>query len=254
MGKKDKNIVQLPQEQTSEVLETPDLAAYRDSDSDLSLLDVQLQKQLSDAGTDLTDSYAYSGIPSAVARQRMMDHGRERLATAKTFGMVEGFNANEMRRQQRLANLAGLTARRRQSGYTSTYKPNSGFWNSLIGAGATVGAAAMPFLSDERLKENIQPAQPVLPRLQNFQAADYQWKETGEPDTGVIAQDMAESFPEAVVPGDEAGAQPWMVKPETEAALALQGLKELNEKVDRLAVIAGLTAQRGQAGAYGNYA
>lgn len=244
MPKQDKNVVKLPVDVTEEVIDTPDIQAARANDTDLSILDARLQKQLSDTQADIEDSYAYSGIPSAVARQRMMDSARHSLASTKTQGMVEGFNANEERRQNKLMGLAALTAKRRRSGFESSQKQNSGggLLSSIIGG----AAAAAPYIamaaSDERLKENIQPAEPVLPRLDGVQAYDYQWREDGQPDTGVVAQEMAQSFPEAVVPGND--QQPWMVKPQTEAALALQGLKELNQKVDWLASVAGLTRGR----------
>ncbi len=52
--------------------------------------------------------------------------------------------------------------------------------------------------SDARLKMNIQPLTNVLERLAVLQAVQFQWKESGKQDIGVLAQDVEKVFPELV--------------------------------------------------------
>ena len=70
---------------------------------------------------------------------------------------------------------------------------NAGFFGDLVGAAATAGAMA----SDARLKENINHVD-TLPNGINLYTWD--WKEErAEPTFGVIAQEVAEVIPEAVI-------------------------------------------------------
>ena len=96
--------------------------------------------------------------------------------------------------------------------------------------------------SDRRLKENIKPYS-VLDKLDNYRAVSFDWKNGGAHDVGVIAQELYEAFPEVVSKGDddkdrkiskitEPGV--WSAKYEQLAALAMQGVKELNDKMKKL--------------------
>ncbi len=57
-------------------------------------------------------------------------------------------------------------------------------------------------LSDRNLKEEIRPVGSVLERLARLQAVQFRWKETGEQDLGVIAQEVEAVFPELVTERD----------------------------------------------------
>jgi hypothetical protein len=69
-----------------------------------------------------------------------------------------------------------------------------------------VVAEAFLYSSDERLKENIRPM--VINSLENIlkvQTADFEWKSTGKTDTGFIAQDLEQYFPQFVHTNPETG-------------------------------------------------
>ena len=93
--------------------------------------------------------------------------------------------------------------------------------------------------SDQRLKENIETYS-VLDRLEDFRSVSFDWKANGVHDIGVIAQEVALAFPEVVDQGSDGElstttvnqAGVWGVRYDKFGALALQGLKELNLKVD----------------------
>lgn len=106
----------------------------------------------------------------------------------------------------------------------------------------TQNSSAWQATSDRRLKENIKPYS-VLDKLDNYRAVSFDWKNGGEHDVGVIAQELYEAFPEVVAKGDddpdrkiskitEPGV--WSAKYEQLGALAMQGVKELNDKMKEL--------------------
>lgn len=95
--------------------------------------------------------------------------------------------------------------------------------------------------SDARLKENVQTLS-VLDRLDGFRAVSFDWKANGTHDLGVIAQELYPLFPELVEKGDDAdvlssatSSNAWGVHYDRMGALALQGVKELNLKLEDLA-------------------
>jgi len=111
----------------------------------------------------------------------------------------------------------------------------------LMNSGDTLWSS----LSDARLKTNVQTLS-VLDRLQNFRAVSFNWKDPSLATTtqlGVIAQELYPIFPEAVTKGSDnpnefltpMSPDAWTVKYDVLAPLALEGVKELNAKVDSLA-------------------
>lgn len=77
------------------------------------------------------------------------------------------------------------------------------------GAGAGVGSissngttTSFNTTSDRRLKDNIEPAEPAGAILDAIEIVQHDWKDGGHVDFGVIAQDLHEVFPSAVMPGD----------------------------------------------------
>jgi hypothetical protein len=85
--------------------------------------------------------------------------------------------------------------------------------------------------SDERLKGNIETLS-VLDKMDMVRGASYTLNYSGATQIGVIAQEMKAAFP-AVVTGDESTGM-LGVDYNAVAAIALQGVKELNAKVLQL--------------------
>ena len=52
--------------------------------------------------------------------------------------------------------------------------------------------------SDARLKEDVRPMGSVLERLSRLQAVQFRWRESGQEDIGVLAQEVEAVFPELV--------------------------------------------------------
>lgn len=98
--------------------------------------------------------------------------------------------------------------------------------------------------SDRRLKDNIEDYS-VLGRLDNFRAVSYNWKSNGIRDVGVIAQEIYDIFPEVITRGVDntddgtstdltglSDPRTWKVTYDKLGVFALEGVKELNMKVD----------------------
>ncbi|NOT59518.1 MAG: tail fiber domain-containing protein [Acidobacteria bacterium] len=233
-------VKKLPFDKTGEVetsvKDTPDIQAARDYNPDLAVLDAatmnDVQMTRDDNERRVNSAYA-AGVPNSfrVTQPARLD---QKLMAQRGYALAQGEDArNRLKLQQKLA-LADLTkstnVRSREYGYSSGIKESPGILGSLAeGFGKTLGAAAVT--SDERLKENITPAASVLNRLGNYEAKDWTWKEDGQPDTGVVAQDVEASFPEVVTASPD-GVK--MVEYGKLGALALQGVKELDRKLNRL--------------------
>lgn len=182
--------------------------------------------------------YNQGGMTPAarLAAEREADRG----LTADYGGALgqAAFDAKQSGLQRRMF-LAGLTVPRplatKEYGY-QTEQAQPGFFSRLAtsfagGFGSGIGGAIK--FSDERLKQNVQPQRPVLDRLDGFQAKEWDWENGQGHEEGVVAQDVDDEFPEAVI-GEADGEQPMMVNygDPSLAATALQGVKELNDKVE----------------------
>ncbi len=66
----------------------------------------------------------------------------------------------------------------------------------------SVRATAFYYTSDIALKENIRPLENSLAKILQLQGVSFNWKESGEPFIGLIAQEVEKIFPE-VVSGEE---------------------------------------------------
>ncbi len=94
------------------------------------------------------------------------------------------------------------------------------------------------FSSDERLKENIQPIENALQKVNQISGNTYDWKEGFETihshkgtDVGVIAQEIEEVLPQAVV-DRETGYK--AVNYEKIVPLLIEAIKQLSAKIDSL--------------------
>jgi len=93
-------------------------------------------------------------------------------------------------------------------------------------------------ISDSRLKDNIAEYS-VLDKLDDYRAVEFDWKEGGNHDVGVMAQELHSIFPELVNAGSNEGdianaADPgvWSVQYSKLGALALQAIKEQQTQID----------------------
>lgn len=57
-------------------------------------------------------------------------------------------------------------------------------------------------LSSITLKDNVTDMEPVLDRVMRLDPVRFTWKDSGEPDFGLVAEEVAEVFPEAVTTDD----------------------------------------------------
>ena len=94
------------------------------------------------------------------------------------------------------------------------------------------------YSSDIRLKENIQPIQNALSKVETISGNEYDWKEGFEEihtkkgnDIGVIAQEIQKILPQAVIERDNGYLG---VNYEKIIPLLIEAIKELSAKVDRL--------------------
>jgi len=81
--------------------------------------------------------------------------------------------------------------------------------NERIGVGTTapttrlsvagaVTAVDFNTTSDERLKANIEVISSALEKVKSINGVSFEWKDSGQASTGVIAQNIEEVFPELV--------------------------------------------------------
>jgi hypothetical protein len=137
---------QAPFENISETQETPDIEAFRAFAPDTTILNAATNAQFENARRNITDSYgAYSGIPSQVARNQLRDEALNDLESSRATALAEGSERAQALKLSQLEALAGLTAKRKQSGYnTQIIQPQpSGILPAIFGGGASAGTAAI---------------------------------------------------------------------------------------------------------------
>jgi len=83
--------------------------------------------------------------------------------------------------------------------------------------------------SDERLKTNIQIVDGALDKVNRLRGVSFEWKESGEPSYGVIAQELESVLPE-LVHGDD----PKRVNYNGIIGVLIESIKELSARVDEL--------------------
>lgn len=138
--------VQLPQDVTSEVIDTPDIQAFRSFDPKAA---IQAGRADSDAQFDRAEKYTreafgnYSGIRNPLARSRALASALDEVSYDRAISNAN-LNAQGMQAEMgQKAALADLTAKRRQHGYSSTLPQQSGMGSAVIGSAGSIGAAAI---------------------------------------------------------------------------------------------------------------
>lgn len=138
--------VQLPNSQTTEVIDTPDIKAFRELDASKV---IQAGRGDQDAQFDRAERTTreafgnYSGITNPLARSRALASALDEIsydrALANANLNAQGLQANMTQK----AALADLTAKRTSSGYGSVLPPPSQTGSALIGAAGAIGSAAL---------------------------------------------------------------------------------------------------------------
>jgi len=111
---------------------------------------------------------------------------------------------------------------------------------SAVGQITSTGSTTLfTSLSDQRLKENIVDAGSGLAKLANVKVRSFDWKTNQEKtDFGLIAQELNEVAPEAVVAGvdkdDGSIDKPWQVDSSVLVPAMIKAIQELNAEVNAL--------------------
>ena len=84
-------------------------------------------------------------------------------------------------------------------------------------------------LSDVVLKENITTVESALDKVSQLRGVKFDWKESGLPSYGVIAQELEEVLPELVH-----GTDPRTVNYNGIIGVLIEAVKELSAEVERL--------------------
>jgi len=90
--------------------------------------------------------------------------------------------------------VAGIT-QGAYNGQMAQYGQQMGQYNSTMGGLFGLGSNALMAFSDRRLKENIKP---TGDKIGGVPVKEFTWKDSGERDRGVIAQDVEKKFPNLV--------------------------------------------------------
>lgn len=124
---------------------------------------------------------------------------------------------------------AGTDAGTGDSYYIAFTRPDGGF----IGAISQSDASSVRYqtVSDKRLKANIRETKFGLADVNKIQVKDYTFIGQNGQQTGFLAQQLYEVFPEAVsVGGEDPKTRPWMVDYGRITPLLVKGMQELNKE------------------------
>lgn len=146
-------------------------------------------------------------------------------------GYAQLFNSQPGSNYQGFSGATGYNPASMTNAAQNTYNANmgaanaqSGKQNNLLQAGTTLGSAYMR--SDMSLKENIQPlnGKDALAVILKLGGYEYNWKDTGEEDMGVLAQQVEKVLPDLVVRAEEGHL---MVKYQGIVAIAIEAIRYL---------------------------
>ena len=148
------------------------------------------------------------------------------VAYSGLTGTVPTWNQNTTGNAATATNVVGTSGQVLYNNGTNstTTSANLTFDGTNLVCGGTVTAS-----SDEKLKENIQTIENALDKVMNLRGVEYDRKDSGEHQIGVIAQEVEKVIPE-VVYGDEIKS----VAYGNLIGLLIESIKELTEKVERL--------------------
>ena len=102
--------------------------------------------------------------------------------------------------------------------------------NGNIRAEGTVFANGTALPSDRQLKKNIKPLPHALDKIAKLQGVKFNWKKDGQPDIGLIAQEVETVFPELVLE-DSSGVK--HVDYSKLVPVLIEAIKELKTKCEQ---------------------
>ena len=76
---------------------------------------------------------------------------------------------------------------------------------NIVATGSVSAGSFLYTSSDRNLKTNIQPLQDSLQKVLQLQGVSFNWKSTGQPSIGLIAQDVEKVYPELVSTDQKTG-------------------------------------------------
>jgi hypothetical protein len=126
---------------------------------------------------------------------------------------------------------AGQNTQSVNNRFISFVKPNG----TEIGAIRQINSSSVDYntTSDERLKTNITPTAKGLQDLMKIEVKDYVYKEDmDKPQTGFIAQQVFEHYPNAVSPGTDVKTDPWMMDYGKMTPLLVKAVQDLTKLVE----------------------
>ncbi len=107
-------------------------------------------------------------------------------------------------------------------------------------------ADAWTTYSSRRWKTNIRPIESAMEKIRRLRGVRFDWKESGKPDIGLIAEEVGEVIPE-VVAYEENGIDAKSVDYARLVAVLIEGMKEQQRQIEELkAVIQTLAAEKAQ--------
>ena len=106
---------------------------------------------------------------------------------------------------------------------------NSGTIYALDVIGSVAGTGPYVDVSDERLKRDAVPIDDALQLVRALDGVRFSWRDSGEADIGLLAQQVAAAVPEAAVQGDDGV---WRVAYGRVVPLLLEAIKALDADAD----------------------
>ena len=107
--------------------------------------------------------------------------------------------------------------------------------NSVMGSVSAASGTTVAYntSSDRRMKENIVDASSQLDVINNIQVREFDWKNNGHHEVGMIAQELNDVIPNVVQEGgDDVTEQPWGVDYGKLTPYLIKAIQELSDKVD----------------------
>jgi hypothetical protein len=171
-----------------------------------------------------------TGTNSAeLVRGNMGDNDQARIlvgATASNAGYLEIATADDGTEPIYVRQYTGVF-----SSLTRTATLLDGSGNTTFPGSLTIGGTFTEN-SSIRFKENIQPLEPALAKVEQLNPVTYTKITSQEEEIGLIAEEVAELFPEVVTYNEE--GQPQGIQYQRLSVILLKAVQELTERVNKL--------------------
>jgi hypothetical protein len=103
----------------------------------------------------------------------------------------------------------------------------------LLDGSGNLTANSFIYSSDQRLKKNIQPlTDNTLEKIKQIQPVSFNWKESGKPEIGFIAQNVEQVYPDLVTTDPNTGMKG--LKYGNMTAVLMEAIQEQQQQIDEL--------------------